>query len=155
MIIATPTTAYAEPVTDEMEHMQTPNVTVVEGSQLRVTNGNGQTLRVYNVTGVQVRVFKVDGMDKCYDLNLPKGCYIINPPPPASTRSLRHSPSPHPPAPLRSSIFHHLPSSPPAPSSLSLSVETSSPYRAHTRPNRTLKDTRIKNTETIIPDICK
>ena len=77
MIIATPTTAYAEPVTDEMEHMQTPNVTVVEGSQLRVTNGNGQTLRVYNVTGVQVRVFKVDGMDKCYDLNLPKGCYII------------------------------------------------------------------------------
>ena len=77
MIIATPSTAYAEPVTDEMEHMQTPNVTVVEGSQLRVTNGNGQTLRVYNVTGVQVRVFKVDGMDKCYDLNLPKGCYII------------------------------------------------------------------------------
>ena len=77
MIIATPTTAYAEPVTDEMEHMQAPNVTVVEGSQLRVTNGNGQTLRVYNVTGVQVRVFKVDGMDKCYDLNLPKGCYII------------------------------------------------------------------------------
>ena len=77
MIIATPTTAYAEPVTDEMEHMQTPNVTVVEGSQLRVTNGNGQTLRVYNVTGVQGRVFKVDGMDKCYDLNLPKGCYII------------------------------------------------------------------------------
>ena len=77
MIIATPTTAYAEPVTDEMEHMQTPNVTVVEGSQLRVTNGNGQTLRVYNVTGVHVRVFNVDGMDKCYDLNLPKGCYII------------------------------------------------------------------------------
>ena len=77
MIIATPTTAYAEPVTDEMEHMQTPNVTVVEGSQLHVTNGNDQTLRVYNVTGVQVRVFKVDGMDKCYDLNLPKGCYII------------------------------------------------------------------------------
>lgn len=77
MTIVTPLTAYAEPVTDEIEHMQSPSVTVVEGSQLRVTNGNGQTLRVYNVTGVQVRVFKVDGMDKCYDLNLPKGCYII------------------------------------------------------------------------------
>lgn len=77
MIIATPITAHAELVSDDMEHIQSPSVTVVEGSQLRVTNGNGQILRVYNVTGVQVRVIKVDGTDKCYDLNLPKGCYII------------------------------------------------------------------------------
>ncbi|MGM9713905.1 MAG: T9SS type A sorting domain-containing protein [Prevotella sp.] len=77
LTLAVPSIAYAEPVSDDIEHGQTPSVSVVEGSQLRVTNANGQVLRVYNVTGVQVRVFKVDGMDRCYDLNLPKGCYII------------------------------------------------------------------------------
>ena len=44
---------------------------------LRVTGASGQTLYIYNVTGVRVMSVKVDGADKNYNLNLPKGCYIV------------------------------------------------------------------------------
>ncbi len=50
----------------------------VSGSTLRVTGAEGLTLCVYNVTGGQpVLKTKVDGVDKSYDLNLPKGVYIV------------------------------------------------------------------------------
>lgn len=32
---------------------------------------------IYNVAGVLVQSFKVEGFERRYDLNLPKGCYII------------------------------------------------------------------------------
>lgn len=44
---------------------------------LHVTGASGQTLYIYNVTGVRVMSVKVDGADKNYNLNLPKGCYIV------------------------------------------------------------------------------
>ncbi len=54
------------------------NVTIsVSGSTLRVAGASGQELHIYNVAGVRVMSFKVDGADKRYELNLPKGCYII------------------------------------------------------------------------------
>lgn len=49
----------------------------VNGSVLRVTGAAGLALYVYNVTGVRVMSLKVDGTDKTYNLNLPKGCYIV------------------------------------------------------------------------------
>lgn len=76
-VVAAPSAAMAESMADDIEQSQAPSVAVVSGSQLRVVNANGQILRVYNVTGVQVRVLKVEGQDKCYDLNLQKGCYIV------------------------------------------------------------------------------
>lgn len=48
-----------------------------DGQVLRVTGAAGQMLSIYNVTGVKVMCFRVDGSDKSYNLNLPKGCYII------------------------------------------------------------------------------
>ena len=59
-----------------------PAVEIVEadflpGSVLRVTGAAGLALYVYNVTGVRVMSLKVDGTDKTYNLNLPKGCYIV------------------------------------------------------------------------------
>lgn len=53
-----------------------PTITV-QGSDVRVSNANGQTLAIYNVAGVCVRKIKIEGADKCFELNLPKGCYIL------------------------------------------------------------------------------
>ena len=55
---------------------QTINITINE-STLHVTGANGQMLYIYNVAGVRVMSIKVEGVDKRYELNLPKGCYIV------------------------------------------------------------------------------
>lgn len=49
----------------------------VSESTLRVTGAAGMTLCIYNVAGVHVQSFRVDGQDRRYELNLPKGCYIV------------------------------------------------------------------------------
>lgn len=49
----------------------------VSGSVLHVSGANGQVLQVYNVTGVCLMSVKVDSQDKRYELNVPKGCYIV------------------------------------------------------------------------------
>lgn len=58
------------------QSLQDINITLA-GNNLHVTGANGQTLYIYKVTGVCVQTFKVEGMDKRYELNLPKGCYIV------------------------------------------------------------------------------
>lgn len=55
---------------------QTIGISVTE-STLHVTGAAGQALYIYNVAGVRVMSIKVDGPDKRYELNLPKGCYIV------------------------------------------------------------------------------
>ena len=49
----------------------------VNTSTVHVTGANGQTLEVYNIAGVRVMSIKVEGQDKRFELNLPKGCYIV------------------------------------------------------------------------------
>ena len=49
----------------------------VNQSILHIVNANGQTLEIYNVLGVKVMNVKIEGNDKKYELNLPKGCYIV------------------------------------------------------------------------------
>ena len=49
----------------------------VKASTIHVTGADGETMHVYNVAGVRVASIKVEGMDRHYDLNLPKGCYIV------------------------------------------------------------------------------
>ncbi len=60
-----------------IEQEQQPAINVLNESSVRVTNANGHTLYVYNVAGVCVQSFKIEGHDRKYDLNLPKGCYIV------------------------------------------------------------------------------
>lgn len=55
---------------------QTVSLSVSE-SVLHVSNANGMTLEIFNVAGVKVMSIKVEGQDKKYELNLPKGCYIV------------------------------------------------------------------------------
>lgn len=53
-------------------------VIAVNGSVLRVTGAEGLTLCVYNVAGGQpVMKARIDAQDKSFDLNLPKGVYIV------------------------------------------------------------------------------
>lgn len=48
------------------------------GSVLRVTGAEGMMLCVYNVAGGQpVMKSRIDSADKSFDLNLPKGVYIV------------------------------------------------------------------------------
>ncbi len=49
----------------------------VSESVLHITGANGLVLQIFNVTGVRVMSIKVEGADKRYELNLPKGCYIV------------------------------------------------------------------------------
>lgn len=53
-------------------------VITLNGSVLRVIGAEGMNLFVYNVAGGQpVMKAKVDSPDKSYELNLPKGVYIV------------------------------------------------------------------------------
>lgn len=49
----------------------------VSGTVLHVSGANGQVLKVYNVTGGCLMSVRVDSQDKRYELNVPKGCYIV------------------------------------------------------------------------------
>ena len=72
LFVGVPTTMYAN------QAIEIIDVSIsVSGSVLHVTGANGQNLQVYNVAGVCVMNIKVDGQDKRFDMNLPKGCYII------------------------------------------------------------------------------
>ena len=76
-IAFTPLQVMGAPAIEVIDNdVQTINISVSE-STLHITGGNGQTLHIYNVTGVRVMSIRVDGMDKRYELNLPKGCYIV------------------------------------------------------------------------------
>ena len=50
---------------------------IVNQSVVRVSGANGQVMHVYNVAGVRLMTIRIDGNDKSFELNLPKGCYIV------------------------------------------------------------------------------
>lgn len=77
LMIGVPVVSYSFSAIEIVENdFQTIAVTINE-STLHVTGANGQTLYIYNVAGVRVMSIKVEGADKYYELNLPKGCYIV------------------------------------------------------------------------------
>ena len=78
LLTSIPVTAMAEPSVEIIEHdFQNVTITVEESSVIHVTGANGEMLYVYNVAGVRVKSVKVDGDDKRFEMNLPKGCYIL------------------------------------------------------------------------------
>lgn len=53
-------------------------VITANGSALRVTGAEGMTLCIYNIAGGHpVMKTRIDSADKTYDLDLPKGVYIV------------------------------------------------------------------------------
>lgn len=77
ILLGMPVCVHAMPGVEVVEQsLQEISITISQ-SNLHVTGANGQTLYIYKVTGVCVQSFKVEGNDKRYELNLPKGCYIV------------------------------------------------------------------------------
>lgn len=75
-LIAVPQQAEAAMSMELIEVDQQPELNVAAG-KVHVTGAANLTLYVYNVAGVCVQSIKIDGPDRCFDLNLPKGCYIF------------------------------------------------------------------------------
>lgn len=72
-----PTVCFAN-VAIEIIEQEFQNVTIsVNQSVVRVSGANGQVMHVYNVAGVRLMTIRIDGSDKSFELNLPKGCYIV------------------------------------------------------------------------------
>lgn len=44
---------------------------------LHIVNANGDMVSIYNVAGKCIKTFRVEGQDRQYELNLPKGIYIV------------------------------------------------------------------------------
>ena len=77
LVLGTPVATYAAQAVEIIDNdFQNISISVNE-STLRVVGASGQVLHIYNVAGVRVMSIKVEGADKRYELNLPKGCYII------------------------------------------------------------------------------
>ncbi len=77
LLFAVPFVRQAEAAVEIIEQEYQGIFVSVNQSTVHVTGANGQMLQVYNVAGVRIQSFKVEGNDKRYELNLPKGCYII------------------------------------------------------------------------------
>ncbi len=77
LLVGMPVAMYAEQAIEVIDN-EYQNISVsVSESVLHITGANGQVLQIYNVAGVRVMSVKVEGPDKRYELNLPKGCYIV------------------------------------------------------------------------------
>ncbi|MBR3390903.1 MAG: T9SS type A sorting domain-containing protein [Prevotella sp.] len=77
LILSVPTISRAITAVEIIDNdIQTITISVTE-STLHVAGANGQMLQIYNVAGICVMNIKVEGADKRYELNLPKGCYIV------------------------------------------------------------------------------
>ncbi len=77
LMLTMPSEVFASEGMNLIEQEQQPMVNVTGNSNLHVQNAIGQTIYVYNVAGVVVQTIKVPSQDCHFDLNLPKGCYII------------------------------------------------------------------------------
>lgn len=77
LFIGSPITMQASEGFEAIENeFQNVSISVSE-SVLHISGANGQVLQIYNVAGVCLMRVKIDSQDKRYELNCPKGCYII------------------------------------------------------------------------------
>lgn len=77
VLFIVPTVSRAETAIEIIDN-EYQNISIsVNASTVHVTGANGQTMYIYNVAGVRVLSVKIEGADRHYDLNLPKGCYIV------------------------------------------------------------------------------
>ena len=56
---------------------QTTVISQTTNNTLHIVNANWDVVYIYNVAGKCIKTFKVEGPDRQYELNLPKGIYIV------------------------------------------------------------------------------
>ena len=49
----------------------------LQGNTVNVNGGSGQVLEIVSLTGKPVASYKIEYQSQRFDLNLPKGCYIL------------------------------------------------------------------------------
>ena len=77
LLVGMPVAMYAEQAIELIDNdYQNISISVSE-SVLHITGADGLVMQIYNVAGVRVMSVKVEGPDKRFELNLPKGCYIV------------------------------------------------------------------------------
>ena len=79
MLVGTRAAAMAEcmPEIELIDNVQKPVISI-EDNVVRVTDAFGMTMSIYNLAGgAPVMSVKIDSQDKRFDLNLPKGIYIV------------------------------------------------------------------------------
>lgn len=77
LLAGTPITVQANNAIEILDN-EPQGITInVRESVVQIVGANGEILHVYNVAGVRIKSIKIDGDDKRFELNLPKGCYIL------------------------------------------------------------------------------
>ncbi|MBQ7424525.1 MAG: T9SS type A sorting domain-containing protein [Prevotella sp.] len=77
LLFGAPAVGFAGTAVEIIEQDFQQATVTISGNTLHVVGANDQVLHIYNVAGVRVMSFKVEGADRHYELNLPKGCYIV------------------------------------------------------------------------------
>ena len=78
MLVGLPMTVAAIPVAPGIEQLVDDDIVIsVNGQTVTVTGAQGQTLEVVSLTGRRVMTVKVDSPAQKFELNIPKGCYIL------------------------------------------------------------------------------
>ena len=77
LLMGMPVVTHAGTAIEIIEQEIQQAVISLQDNTLHVTGASGQMLYVYNVAGVRVMSIKVEGQDRRFELNLPKGCYIV------------------------------------------------------------------------------
>ena len=75
--LAAPVSTYAQTETDTADSFLMNTTLTVKGTKVHVTGANGENLEIFNLTGIKVATLFIDSADKSFNLNLPKGCYIL------------------------------------------------------------------------------
>lgn len=78
-MVGAPKSALAEcmPEIELIDNVQKPVISI-EDNVVRVTDAFGMTMSIYNLAGgAPVMSVRIDSQDKRFDLNLPKGIYIV------------------------------------------------------------------------------
>jgi len=61
----------------EMAAEQNEPVIIVQQSSVTVNGAVGETLEVVSLTGKSLVTFRIDSPSQRFELNVPKGCYIL------------------------------------------------------------------------------
>lgn len=77
MLLGVPSAMMAVMVAPGIEQVEDEVSINVDGQTVTISGAQGQTLEVVSLTGRRVMTVKIDSPAQKFELNIPKGCYIL------------------------------------------------------------------------------
>jgi len=77
LLLGTPATVLAENEQEGIENALQDVSLQVSGKKVHISGANGKVIEIFNLTGIKVATIPIENGEKTYDLNLPKGCYLL------------------------------------------------------------------------------